>query len=81
MQADMILLLTGLEAARQNENLCKNNHLELDENRFFKSENMQYHRNCSRQEGIFMAGSCICPMSVNETLDSARSAAIEVDNS
>jgi heterodisulfide reductase subunit A len=81
MNADMVILLVGMEACEQNSDLCRNNSLELDENRFFKSKNIHTARNISTQPGIFMAGSCICPMSVNETLESARSAAFLVDKS
>jgi heterodisulfide reductase subunit A-like polyferredoxin len=69
-----------MEAHKLNKELCKDNKLELDENRFLKSKNIHTDRNSSTQEGVFLAGSCICPMSVNETLDSARSAAVSVMN-
>jgi heterodisulfide reductase subunit A len=80
MNADMVILLVGMEAHKLNKELCKDNKLELDENRFLKSKNIHTDRNSSTQEGVFLAGSCICPMSVNETLDSARSAAVSVMN-
>ena len=80
MHADMVILLVGMEAHQLNEDLCMNNAMELDENRFFKSKNMHQFRNYSMQEGVFIAGSCICPMSVNETFDSAKSAAVEIMN-
>lgn len=81
MKTDIVVLLVGMEACKQNEDLCRDNALELDENRFFKSKNIYNHRNSSTQPGVFLAGSCICPMSVNESLESARSAAMLVDKS
>ena len=70
--------MVGMEAHTLNADLCKDNMMELDENRFLKSKNIHTARNHAMQEGVFMAGSCICPMSVNETVDSARSAATSV---
>lgn len=78
MNVDMVLLLVGMEASTLNTSLCEHNGMELDENRFLKAKNIHTARNSSVQEGIFMAGCCICPMSVNETLDSACSAAVSV---
>ncbi|MBN1183323.1 MAG: CoB--CoM heterodisulfide reductase iron-sulfur subunit A family protein [Bacteroidales bacterium] len=80
MDVDMIILLVGMEAGTSNEKFGKKGFIELDENRFLKSENIHTARNCTTQPGVFMAGTCICPMSVNETLENARSAAMKVIN-
>ncbi|MGC9331992.1 MAG: FAD-dependent oxidoreductase [Bacteroidales bacterium] len=80
MNVDMAVLLVGMEAHTLNADLYKGNTMELDENRFFKSKNIHTARNSSIHEGVFMAGSCICPISVNETIENARSAAVSVMN-
>ncbi len=80
MNVDMVILLVGMEADELNPDLCIQTNLQLDENRFFKSKNMQTSRCGSTQIGVFLSGCCICPMTVNETLDNARSAAFEVVN-
>ena len=78
MNVDMIILLVGMEPGPSNSRLIQNNKMALDENGFLKSANIHDARNCTTQEGIFMAGTAICPMPVNETLENARSAATEV---
>ena len=80
MDVDMIVLLVGMEPGVSNENLSQKGFLELDENGFLKSENIHTARNCTTQPGVFMAGTCVCPMSVNETLENARSAVTKVIN-
>lgn len=80
MTVDMVILLVGMEPCSNNKQLLQKNSIELDENGFLKSANMHQYRNRTTHEGIFMAGSCICPMAVNETLENARSAVFEVLN-
>lgn len=80
MSVDMVILLIGMEPCLSKNKLIENNNLELDENGFFKSADIHQHRNHTDQKGVFMAGTCICPMSVNETLENARSAAIAVND-
>ena len=80
MDVDIIVLLVGMEPGVSNENFSQKKFLELDDNGFLKSENMHTARNYTTQPGVFMAGTCICPMSVNETLENARSAAMKVIN-
>lgn len=78
MSVDMVVLLVGMEPSSNNHLFIRYNNMELDENGFLKSKSVHVNRNQSMQEGIFMAGTCICPMSVNETLENARSAALQV---
>ncbi len=78
MNVDMVILLIGMEACQLTKSLIEDNQIELDENGFFKSVDIHEYRNSTTQEGVFMAGACICPMSVTETLENARSAAISV---
>lgn len=80
MDVDMIVLLAGMEPAEINENFGCDSELHSDSNGFLKSENMHVSRNKSTMPGVFIAGTCVCPMSVNETLENARSAAIEVNS-
>lgn len=80
MDVDMIVLLVGMEPSPSTQKLILGNYIQTDENGFFKSDNIQIRRNYSTQPGIFLAGTSICPMSVNETLENARSAAIAVKN-
>jgi len=77
MNVDMIVLLVGMEPGESTLSIA-NNGIQTDVNGFFKSKNMHTARNHSTVEGVFLAGACICPMSINETLENSRSAAVEV---
>lgn len=79
MDVDMIVLLVGMEASATHANLCGGSQLETDNHGFMRSADVHASRNLSTQKGIFLAGTSICPMSVSETLENARSAAAEVD--
>ncbi|MBN2480950.1 MAG: CoB--CoM heterodisulfide reductase iron-sulfur subunit A family protein [Bacteroidales bacterium] len=80
MDVDMIILLVGMEPGISHNNFSRNGSVQLDENGFLKCKDVHAARNLTTQTGIFMAGTCICPMSVSETLENARSAALEVIN-
>lgn len=78
MDVDMVILLVGMEACASTQKLIENN--DLDSNGFFKSLNIHYQRNSTTNEGIFMSGACICPMSVNDVIENARSCSLSVVN-
>ncbi|MDT8308604.1 MAG: FAD-dependent oxidoreductase [Bacteroidales bacterium] len=80
MNVDMIILLIGMEPTAIKEQLVEHNTIQLDDNGFFKSANIHNQRNSTIQEGVFMAGTCICPMSINEVIENARSCALSVIN-
>ena len=54
--------------------------IELNKHNFFESADWQLHKNSTTQPGIFLAGACNGPMSIDETIEHARSAAFEVHN-
>jgi heterodisulfide reductase subunit A len=54
--------------------------LEPGKDGFLKTSDMHFGNNKTDKKGIFLAGSCICPMSINDTISNARSAALEVHN-
>jgi len=80
MKLDMLVLLVGMEAGRGTAEIGKTCNLSFEESGFLKSKNLHTKQNLSSKEGIFLAGTCIAPMSVKETLDNARSSAFEIHN-
>ena len=78
MNVNMIVLLVGMEPSDSIKDFAGDGLLEINENGFLQPENIHAARNRTGQPGIFIAGACICPMSVNDTLENARSAALEV---
>jgi len=80
MNVDLLVLLVGMEPSTGTTSLGKSCKLDFDSSGFLKTKDMHTKRNFSSQEGIFLAGTCSCPMSVNDTFENARSAAIEIHN-
>jgi heterodisulfide reductase subunit A len=80
MNVDLMVLLIGMEPGEDTINLCRAFKLERDSSGFIRSRDMHIQRNMSSQEGVFLAGTCTCPMTIGDTIDNARAAAIEVHN-
>ncbi len=80
MDVDLLVLLVGMEAGKGTANAATNCGISCEESGFLKTADSFLHSNLSPQEGIFLAGSCTAPMSVNDTILHARSAAMEVNN-
>jgi heterodisulfide reductase subunit A len=76
MNVDLLVLLVGMEPGVGTHNLGKMCQLEFEENGFLKVKGNHLERNESSQKGIFLAGSCTRPMSIDETVENARSAAL-----
>jgi heterodisulfide reductase subunit A len=80
MNVDLLVLLVGMEAGKGTADAAFSCGVNCEESGFLKSMDSLLRSNSSQHEGIFLAGSCTAPMSVNDTLLHARSAAIEVNN-
>lgn len=80
MNVDLLVLLIGMEAGKGTTNTAVTCGIGCEESGFLKSSDSFLKSNFSEQEGIFLAGSCTAPMSVNDTILHARSAAMEVDH-
>lgn len=78
MTVNLLILLVGMEPGKGTKRMARIFGLETGIDGFLKPENSYTGNNRSNQKGIFLAGSCICPMSVNDTVANARSAAYEV---
>jgi len=80
MNVDLLVLLVGMEAGKGTTAAAAICGIGCEESGFLKTTDSFLKSNFSEQEGIFLAGSCTAPMSVNDTILHARSAAMEVDN-
>jgi heterodisulfide reductase subunit A len=78
MTVDLLVLLVGMEPGKGTKNIGNICNLEFGSDGFLKTQDPHTGNNKSVQKGIFLAGACICPMSINDTLANARSAALEV---
>jgi len=75
---DMLVLMVGMEAPRDNEHIIKTLNLEKSTDSFLRNKDEHLNKNISNQEGIFLAGTCTGPKTISETIADARSAATEV---
>jgi heterodisulfide reductase subunit A len=80
MNVDMLVLLVGMEAGKGTSSAAATCGIGCEESGFLKTTDSFLKSNFSEQEGIFLAGSCTAPMTVNDTILHARSAAMEVNN-
>lgn len=79
MNVDLLVLLVGMEAGKGTRDAAKVCSLACESSGFVQTADTLFHSNISSREGIFLAGACTAPMSINDTVLHARSAAIEVD--
>lgn len=79
MNVDLLVLLVGMEAGKGTTAAAATCGIGCEESGFLKTTDSFLKSNISEQEGIFLAGSCTAPMTINDTILHARSAAIEVD--
>lgn len=80
MNVDLLVLLVGMEAGKGTACAASRCGLVPESSGFLKTADAFLHSNLSEKEGIFLAGSCTAPMSVNDTILHARSAALEINN-
>jgi len=80
MNIDLLVLLVGMEAGKGTAKAAAACSIGCEESGFLRTTDPFLMSNFSEQEGIFLAGSCTAPMSVNDTILHARSAAQEVNN-
>lgn len=78
MNVDLVVLLVGMEPGAGTRKIGKLCQLDFEENGFLKVKGNHLERNESSQKGIFLAGSCTRPMSIDETVENARSAALNI---
>lgn len=78
MNVDLLVLLIGMEAGKGTKAAASTCGLLCEPSGFLSTADTFLKSNYSNQEGIFLAGSCTAPMSINDTVLHARSAAQEV---
>lgn len=78
MNVEMMVLLTGMTAGRETTGMARLFGLDREPNGFLSVGDPHLHTNRSSVKGVFLAGTCTGPMTVDETLGHARSAALDV---
>ena len=80
MNVDLLVLLIGMEAGKGTASAAASCSIGCEESGFLQTADSFLNSNSSLRDGIFLAGSCTAPMTVNDTIMHARSAAQEVNN-
>jgi heterodisulfide reductase subunit A len=78
MKVDLLVLMSGMVTSSGTKKMIDLLGLEIDENRFLLPRDRQLHANETGIPGIFMAGTCTSPKSIDETLADSRAAALTV---
>ena len=78
MTADLVVLMVGMELSKSLEPLVLKLKLEVGEDRFIMPVDELLFPNKTRDEGVFVAGTCTGPKNITETLNDARSAALSI---
>ena len=78
MKVDLLVLMSGMVTSSGTNKMIDLLGLEIDENRFLLPKDRQLQANESGIPGIFLAGTCTSPKSIDETLADSRAAALKV---
>jgi heterodisulfide reductase subunit A len=79
MTVDMLVLLVGMSANYENEDLANRAGLSLSPNGYFRAQNSFLGAVCSEREGIFFVGAVTAPKSLADCLAEASLTASKVD--
>jgi len=81
MTVDLLVLMIGFESTKSNKKLFAEIGLQEDEDKFIAIQDCHLDGNKTNIPGIFVAGTCTGPKSINETLSNACSAALAIHRS
>lgn len=78
MKVDLLVLMSGMVTSSGTKKLLEMLNLDTDENHFLQPADRQLRANETGIPGIFLAGACTSPKSIDETIADARAAALRV---
>jgi heterodisulfide reductase subunit A2 len=78
MKVDLLVLMSGMVTSAGTKKMAEMLKLETDENRFIQPADRQLKANDSGIPGVFLAGTCTSPKSIDETISDARAAALKI---
>ena len=80
MKLDTLVLLAGMDTKKHNAKVAELFGVEREESGFLKSKDFHIGAGILSQKGVFAAGCCISPMSIKETIENARSSAVQIND-
>jgi heterodisulfide reductase subunit A len=78
MKVDLLVLMSGMVTAAGTKRIAELTGLKFDENQFLEPADRMLAANDSGVPGIFLAGTCTSPKSIDETLADARAASLKI---
>ena len=78
MKVDKVVLLVGIVPGKDTARMADLFDLQREPNGFLQVNDIHLQKNSSSRKGIFMAGTCTGPMTIDETMEHAHSAALDV---
>ena len=78
MNVDMVVLMVGMVPPANNNKIKELLKLEIADDNFFSPTDMHYESLKTVIPGVFVAGACIGPKTVGNTINEARAAALEI---
>lgn len=80
MTLDLLILMCSMEKNKSIDKIQQQLGVENNSDGFMQNRDMYLGMNDSKQEGVFVAGTCTAPKSLPDTIGEARSVAVEVFN-
>jgi heterodisulfide reductase subunit A2 len=77
LSVDLVILMAGKVSSKGTRELAQRLSIQLDDDLFIKSRDSHTMFNFTNEEGIFTAGTCTGPKTIQETIADARSAAMQ----
>jgi heterodisulfide reductase subunit A len=78
INVDLLVLMAGMTPSRGTSEMASLFGLEQEESRFLHPQDFHLHPNRTHTPGIFVAGTCTSPKSIEDTVTDARSAALTI---
>lgn len=78
MSVDMVVLMVGMSPLASTEKLLKDLNLDPNHDGFVQVKDYHLEPTYTGTEGVFVAGACTGPNNISDSVNAARSAAIEV---
>lgn len=78
INVDLVVLMVGMEPSKSLASLINDLNVETGSDGFFAQADMHYASVKTSSSGVFVAGACTGPKTMEATLNEARSAALEV---
>jgi heterodisulfide reductase subunit A len=78
MKVDLLVLMSGMVTSSGTKKMIEMLGLDTDENRFLQPADRQLQANETGIPGLFLAGTCTSPKSIDETVADARAASLKI---